>query len=141
MGNITLLLATGITSLMLAFNGSNHYSNDIEVSKHNTAMQSDTCLLADLTYIDENDEIELGFDTAVYLPEDYNAYEGMTFDISEIEYAEIEQNIELGFDTKEYLPEDFNAYAEVELNLDDIIYIEDEEEDFEHGLDASVYVQ
>lgn len=141
MGTITLLIATGISSFMLAFNGPNHYTNEMEAPKHNKTMMSDSCVLGELTYIEENEEVELGFDTAAYLPEDFNAYEGMTFDLSEIEYAEIEEEIELGFDTKEYLPEDFNAYAEVELDLNDIIYIEEEEEDFDLGLDAGIYLQ
>lgn len=141
MGTITLLIATGISSVMLAFNGPKHYTNDMEVPQHNKTMMSDSCVLGELTYIEENEEVELGFDTAAYLPEDFNAYEGMTFDLSEIEYAEIEEEIDLGFDTKEYLPEDFNAYAEVELDLNDIIYIEEEEEDFDLGLDAGIYLQ
>ncbi len=55
----------------------------------------------------EEDEVELGFDTATYLPKDFNPYAS---EYENIEYIE-EDEIELGFDTKAYLPANFNSCA------------------------------
>lgn len=64
-----------------------------------------------IPFIEEEVEIDLGFDTASYLPEGFNPYEGMVFDIDEIEVVEMEENIELDFDIQKYLPKGFNALA------------------------------
>ena len=61
-----------------------------------------------VTELDE--EVELGFDTSNYLPEDFNALKGKhDLDWSTIELIEPEEDVELGFDTADYLPEGFNA--------------------------------
>lgn len=63
----------------------------------------------DYIEIEEESEIDLGFDTADYLPEDFDPY-AFYFDLNSIEYME---NDEIGMllDLKEYLPSNFNAYA------------------------------
>ena len=55
------------------------------------------------------EELELGFDTSLYLPADFNARAGMDdIDWSAIELFEIEE--EDDFDPKDHLPEGFNPY-------------------------------
>ena len=61
-----------------------------------------------IVFIEEKNDTELGFDTAAYLPEGFNAYEG-EIGLEAINYIE-NDDVELGFDTKTYLPKGFNAY-------------------------------
>ena len=61
-----------------------------------------------ITELDE--EVELGFDTANYLPKGFNGLKGMhDLDWSNIELVELDEEVALGFDTADYLPEGFNA--------------------------------
>ena len=64
----------------------------------------------DIVYIETEEYINLGFDTATYLPKGYDAYKGMGLELNEIAYVEVEDEINLGFDTAQYLPVGFNAY-------------------------------
>ena len=82
----------------------------------------------DIVYIEMEDEINLGFDTAQYLPEGFDPYKGMGLDIKEITFIEPIEEVNLGFNTALYLPEDFNAYEGMAFDLNDIEYIEEEEE-------------
>ena len=57
------------------------------------------------------EEVVLDFDTAEYLPEGFNAKEGMEdIDWNTITLYEVEEELDLGFDTKDYLPKNFNPY-------------------------------
>lgn len=80
----------------------------------------------DLIVIEE--EIELGFDTAQYLPEGFNPYAGMRGPIVDLGLIAVEEEIDLGFDTKAYLPEGFNAYQGMIFAVEEIVVIEDEED-------------
>ena len=65
----------------------------------------------DIEVVELEEEVELGFDTTRYLPENFNALSGKNdIDWSKIELIELEEEVELGFDTKDYLPENFNPY-------------------------------
>ncbi len=64
--------------------------------------------LSTVNYMEPEDKTELGFDTATYLPVDFDPYSD-TFSIGSLNYME-EDTIDLGFDTEDYLPEDFNPY-------------------------------
>lgn len=92
--------------------------------------------LNEIEFIEEEEEIDLGFDTAAYLPEDFNPYE-VYFDLNSIEYIETETDIDLGFDTSEYLPEGFNPYADP-ISVESINYIEEDE--FDLGFDTAAYL-
>ena len=64
--------------------------------------------------IEIEEEVELGFDTANYLPKDFNALKGMhDLDWASIELVELEEEIEICFDTAKYLPKDFNALKDI----------------------------
>ncbi|WP_027076701.1 hypothetical protein [Maribacter antarcticus] len=82
----------------------------------------------DIDLIEVEEELELGFDTAPYLPEGFNAYAGMETTLDNLGLVEIEENIDLGFNTKEYLPEGFNPYQGMIFAIEDIVVIEEEEE-------------
>lgn len=69
-----------------------------------------------IVFVETEEEINLGFDTAGYLPIGFNAYAGLELDLDEIDLVEIEEEIELGFDTAKYLPLGFDAYAEMGTN-------------------------
>lgn len=47
-------------------------------------------MLSDIEYVEEEEEVNLGFDSYFHLPFGFNAYQGMSFNIDEIEYIEIE---------------------------------------------------
>ncbi|WP_340077838.1 hypothetical protein [Leptobacterium sp. I13] len=93
--------------------------------------------LSTINYIEEEQVVDLGFDTEKYLPKGFNPYE-VYFDIHSIEYIEEEEEINLGFDTEKYLPENFDPYA---IPMESILYIEkDEEEIIDLGFDTKKYL-
>ena len=62
-----------------------------------------------VNYIEEV-ELELGFDTAKYLPVGFNPHKAYNF-LDTIEYIEMEEDdINLGFDTLAYLPNGFDPH-------------------------------
>ncbi|GMN11228.1 hypothetical protein MTsPCn9_20670 [Croceitalea sp. MTPC9] len=64
--------------------------------------------VSSIKFIEEEQQIDLGFDTKEYLPEDFDPYQEEV-SVNGINFME-EENIDLGFDTSEFLPEDFNPY-------------------------------
>ena len=55
--------------------------------------------------------MDLGFDTAAYLPAGFDPYAGMTDEVAAIGLIRIEEEeVDLGFDTRPYLPEGFDPY-------------------------------
>ena len=101
--------------------------------------------LNDITIVEVEPEIDLGFETENYLPESFDPYTAVV-DIHSVDFIEFEE-VELGFNTEDYLPEGFNPY-EVYFNVHEIEFIEVEEElDFdtskhlENGFDPYVSQQ
>jgi hypothetical protein len=104
--------------------------------------------IEDIVVIGSEEEINLGFDTAYYLPDDFNAYQGMELDLADINLEEVEEEIDLGFDTSKYLPIGFNAYEGMltdadevaqELDINDLEVIEAEVE-IDLGFDTHKYL-
>lgn len=91
--------------------------------------------VSEIVYIEEETSIDLGFDTADYLPEGFDPY-NVYFDVNSVAFIDDEVT-ELGFDTAAYLPENFNAYANPGT-LDAINYIEEEAIDL--GFDTAKYL-
>jgi hypothetical protein len=61
--------------------------------------------------IELEEEVDIDFDTAEYLPEGFNALDGKNdIDWDKIELVEIEEEVELGFNPKDYLPKGFDPY-------------------------------
>ena len=61
-----------------------------------------------INYIEEETEIELGFDTADYLPDGFDPYK-VYFDLGSVTY--IEEALPEISGLSSYLPADFDAYA------------------------------
>lgn len=94
--------------------------------------------VGDISVMELEEEIDLGFNTAQYLPVGFNPYKGMKLDLDDIVIMEEEEEIQLGFDTALYLPVGFNACEGIEDKMDDMdflkekeqIYLEFNEEDY-----------
>jgi hypothetical protein len=155
MKNSGLLLGTVLISfLLLSFSGKDNSLNQ-EVKEYLATGPSDSHnpflegLLMDeeirnlsldqITIIEEEDEIVLGFDTASYLPYGFNPYAGMGLDLNSIIVEELEEEIVLGFDPAKYLPLGFNAYKGMDLDLDDIV-VEEIEEEINLGFEVKNYL-
>ena len=65
----------------------------------------------EITVIEEEETVELGFDAFEYLPIEFDAYSDMNLTDKDFEIFENEETVDLGFDTAAYLPADFNAYT------------------------------
>lgn len=91
--------------------------------------------VSEIVFIEEEASLDLGFDTAEYLPEGFDPY-NVYFDVNSIVYIDDEMT-ELGFDTAEYLPTNFNAYANPN-SIDGINYIKEEVVDL--GFDTTTYL-
>lgn len=74
-----------------------------------------------VTYIEEDADFELDFDTADYLPEDFDPYTSFV-DLDSIIF--MEEEVMDGFVSKEHLPADFNAYASPS-DIESINYIDE----------------
>ena len=59
--------------------------------------------------IEDEEEIDLGFDTNEYLPDNFDPYQNAV-SIEGLNFMEEEEEIDLGFDTKPYLPDNFDPY-------------------------------
>lgn len=93
--------------------------------------------LDDIIYIEEEPALDLGFDTADYLPENFDPNK-VYFDLNSVEFVEAEEELALGLDTKVHLPKDFNAYASPE-DFMAVSYIEEEQE-LDLGFDTANYL-
>ncbi len=91
--------------------------------------------LNDIVFIEAEDDLDLGFNTADYLPENLDPYK-VYFDLNSITYVEEEEALD--FDTAAYLPKDFNPYANPK-DISSVSYIEFEEE-IDLGFDPEQYL-
>ncbi|MFK7812763.1 MAG: hypothetical protein AB8B59_09735 [Maribacter sp.] len=118
-------LKLGIAMGLLMANGvfANSPSKDVEVFDINT-----------IEYIEDEAEINLGFDVNDYLPEGFNPYK-MYVDLNTIEF--IEEEIEI-LDLSQYLPKGFDAYA-YPSDVQSINYI-DENDSFTVDFDTKKHL-
>lgn len=91
--------------------------------------------MSEIVFIEEEASVDLGFDTADYLPEGFDPY-NVYFDVNSIVFIEDEMT-ELGFDTTAYLPRNFNAYANPS-SIEGINYMEEEVTNL--GFDTAKYL-
>jgi len=131
MKKISAISGIGILSFALLSFGGN---DECEKLKSEKEVSVD-----DIVFIETEEEIELGFDTAEYLPIGFDAYDGMELDLDHITFIEVEEEIELGFDTTEFLPVGFDAKKGMGLDLSEIDFVEIEEE-VELGFDTAEYL-
>lgn len=94
--------------------------------------------LDEIVYIEDESEIDLGFDTAEYLPAGFDPNKQYV-DLDSIEFIEEGEVTDLGFDTAAYLPEDFNPYA-IPTDIMSVDYIEEGEDNIDLGFDTKDYL-
>ena len=80
--------------------------------------------LDSIEYIEEEEVIELGFDTADYLPEGFDPYE-FYFDLNWVEYIDMDNLEEIVVEN--HLPENFDPYADPK-GIEGINYIDPNDE-------------
>lgn len=134
------------------FNGNNElsaihftaYQEDLETDlvflntfSTNVTAESGTLSVATIPYAELEDEIDLGFDTDEYLPDNFDpnlAYGSL----KELPYFKVAEEMDMEVDTKEFLPANFNAYA-IPENFMNISFIEGEEK-VDLGFDTKPYL-
>ena len=92
-----------------------------------------------VVFIEEEPKIELGFDTADYLPENFNPYK-VYFDLDSVKIVEDEFKMTKRMSRKlaRRLPKDFDAYA-YPTDVEGFNYI-DENDEFEVDFDTKKYL-
>ncbi len=123
-------IITGIFGLLLAFNTYGIQGGVLTGNIGLTDMDS-------IAYIEDQVPVELGFNTADYLPSDFDPY-SVPNNFLDISYIEEESVPVIGFDTSLYLPKTFDPYKDY-FDLDSIEYIEEEEE-IEFDFDIEQYL-
>ena len=91
----------------------------------NSLMNTPTIDLDSIVYIEEEKPVVLGFETAQYLPEEFNAYSSPV-NFMDISFIEEDPEIVLAFDKGHYLPKAFDPYKEY-FDLNSIPFLEEEE--------------
>lgn len=77
-----------------------------------------------IVFLEDEEQIDLGFDAADYLPEDFDP-DNVYVDLDKVTYLECEEDSLLDFNSAAYLPKDFNPYT-VPADIRSISYIEEE---------------
>lgn len=91
-----------VTAVMAFFFANGVFANNPKTEK-------DTSIINSVEFIEEDDtEFDLGFDTADYLPEDFDPHK-IFIDLSAIDF--IEADTELFFNSKPNLPRGFDPYS------------------------------
>ena len=67
--------------------------------------------ISSVEFVEEELEWELGFDTAQYLPENFDPYSGI-ISVKAINFIKDCDEVELGFETDGYLPQGFDPYIQ-----------------------------
>nr|WP_299344610.1 hypothetical protein [Allomuricauda sp.] len=62
-------------------------------------------------FVEDDQDLDLGFDTATYLPENFDPYSGI-ISVKAINYIDICDEVDLGFETNGYLPTGFDPYIQ-----------------------------
>jgi len=91
---------------------------------NNTSKEVEDFDLDSIEYIEDEEVIELGFDTADYLPEGFDPY-AFYFDVNSVEF--IEESDLKGIQVKNHLPKDFDAYSNPN-GIEGINYIDPNDE-------------
>lgn len=67
--------------------------------------------ISSIEFVETEQEPELGFEVLQYLPNDFDPYKGMIFDMRDIHFEEIKDDGEMDLKTELHLPEEFNPYV------------------------------
>lgn len=120
MKKISSIMGLGLLSAMfMSFTGANECGPNVVDLK-----------VEDISVIKVEEEIDLGFNTAQYLPIGFNPYKGIILNLDDIVILEKEPEIQLDFDTSMYLPADFNACEGMEAKNRSTDFLKKEEEKF-----------
>ncbi len=79
--------------------------------QENFTAANETIPIDSIHVIEVEEDTDIDFDTAKYLPKGFNALDGkndINWDV--IDLVEEEEEVELGFNPKNYLPKGFNPY-------------------------------
>lgn len=98
--------------------------------------ESTTLELASIPYLEIEEEVDLGFNTAEYLPENFDPQK-VYFDLSSVVYHDLSKEEDFIGNLSRHLPEGFDPYASP-ADFMDISYID--EEDIELGFDTRDYL-
>jgi len=82
------------------------------VFANNNKPKEDEFDINSIQVMEEETEIDLGFNPADYLPEDFNPY-AYPQDVEGFNYIDENDFFELGFDTEKHLPKGFDPYIKV----------------------------
>ncbi len=102
-----------------------------------TEAEPEALEISSIPYAEIYEEIILGFDTAAYLPENFDP-NTVYVDLKAVPYLEMADFENLGFETANYLPASFDPYG-FPTNFMDISFIEGEEE-VDLGFDTTAYL-
>ncbi len=137
----TAYVTSDVSQEMLAVNfetvETSIWSKSIVIGSDTDCIENADLDLNEIVFIEEEPQIELGFDTAEYLPEGFDPYK-LYVDLKAVEYVDEQEEINLGFNTADYLPANFNPYADPS-DIEGMNYIE-EEEQIELGFDTAEYL-
>lgn len=97
--------------------------------------ENDELIINSVTYIEDDADFDLGFNTADYLPEDFNPYE-VYVDLESIVF--IEEDVAINFNSKKHLPKGFDVYA-YPTDVEGFNYI-DENDEIVLGFDTKKYL-
>ncbi len=97
--------------------------------------EKDELIISSVTYIENHVDFELGFNTADYLPEDFDPYVAYV-NLESIAFLEDDTTINLNL--KKHLPKGFNAYA-YPTDVEGFNYI-DEKDEIVLDFDAKKYL-
>lgn len=86
--------------------------------------ENDKLIISSVTYIEDDADFDLGFETADYLPKDFNPYE-VYVDLESIVF--IEDDVAISLNSKKHLPKGFNAYA-YPTDVEGFNYIDENDE-------------
>jgi len=115
-----------VTPVKLVKASVNVPDNNIRLQKE--GVQSDIpaadIILKNIIFLEAEEEIDLGFNTSDYLPENFDPNE-VYVDLNRIAYLENDEDGLPDFDTATYLPKDFNPFA-IPADISAISYIEEE---------------
>ncbi len=117
------ILSLSVCMVLVKGIAANNLPKDVEVFDINT-----------VEYIEEEEEIDLGFDVADYLPDGFDPHK-MYVDLNAIAY--VEEELEIA-DLSKYLPEGFDAYA-FPTDVHSINYI-DENDSFTLDFDTKKHL-
>jgi hypothetical protein len=87
---------------------------------------NDKQVLSEIIYVEDTEDVELGFNTQDYLPRGFNPYESF-FNIHSIEFIEPLMEVNFDFEVKDFLPRGFMAGIPY-FNVMEIPYVIDFDE-------------